>query len=286
MDKPTMFEPRWVANDTESIVSYFPLPGYGMLPINAFLIRSAEPVLVDTGLGLLKDPFMNHLRALIPLKDLRWLWLTHMDADHMGNLVQVLLEAPRLRVITTFLGMGKMLLYHLPVDRVFLLNPGQYLDIGDRRLVAVKPPCFDAPETTGFFDTRTRVLFSADCFGALMKEPAEAATDINPSDLREGLVTWTTIDSPWLHMVDGDKFARSLDLIRKLEPSFILSHHLPPAAGITEFLLKNLASARSAPAFLGPDQAALDASIRNVPRTGREGDEQAKPDDLQLIGQG
>jgi len=268
MDKPTMFESRLVATDTESIVSYYPLPGYGMLPINAFLIRSVQPVLVDTGLGVLKDPFMDHLRSLIPLRDLRWVWLTHTDADHIGNLAQVLIEAPKLRVITTFLGMGKMLLHQLPVDRVFLLNPGQHLDIGDRRLVAVRPPSFDAPETTGLFDTKTRALFSADCFGALMKEPAEAATDMNPSDLREGLVTWTTVDSPWLHLADEDKFGRSLDLIRKLEPSVILSHHLPPATGITELLLKNLASARSAPAFLGPDQAAMEASIRNMPPAG------------------
>lgn len=258
MDQPTMFEPRPVATDTESIVSYFPLPGYGIIPINAFLIRSVQPVLVDTGLGVLKDSFMDHLRSLIHLEDLRWLWLTHTDADHIGSLAQVLIEAPRLRVITTFLGMGKMLLHQLPVDRVFLLNHGQELAIGDRRLVAVRPPSYDAPETTGLFDTKTRVLFSADCFGALMKEPAEAAADMAPSDLREGLVTWATIDSPWLHMVDGDKFGRSLDVVRKFEPSIILSHHLPPARGITESLLKNLASACSAPAFLGPDQAALE----------------------------
>jgi glyoxylase-like metal-dependent hydrolase (beta-lactamase superfamily II) len=280
MDKPTMFGPRLAAADTESIVSYFPIPGYGMLPVNAFLIRSVQPVLVDTGLGVLKEPFMQNLRSLIPLQDLRWLWLTHTDADHIGNLAQVLFEAPRLRVITTFLGMGKMLLQQLPVDRLFLLNPGQYLDIGDRRLVAVRPPSYDAPETTGFFDTKTRALFSVDCFGALMKEPAEAAADMAPSDLREGLVIWTTVDSPWLHMADEGKFGRSLDLIRKLDPTIILSHHLPPAVGITEFLLKNLVSARSAPAFVGPDQAALGALTRNVPRAGKEVDERTKPDDL------
>ena len=280
MDKPTMFEPRLVATDTDSLVSYFPLPGYGMLPINAFLIRSAQPVLVDTGLGVLRGPFMENLRSLIPLEDLQWLWLTHTDADHMGNLAQVLIEAPKLRVITTFLGMGKMLLRELPVDRVFLLNPGQHLNIGDRRLVAIRPPAFDAPETTGLFDTKTRALFSADCFGALMKEPAEAAADMVPSDLREGLVTWTTVDSPWLHLADEHKFDRSLDLIRKLDPTVILSHHLPPAAGITEFLLKNLASARSAPAFLGPDQAAMDALTGPATRAGREVGAQIPPGHL------
>lgn len=261
MDDPTMFETRSVATDTESLVSYFPIPFYGVVPVNAFLIHAAQPVLVDTGLGVLKEQFMRNLRSLIPLEDLRWLWLTHTDADHIGNLAQVLVEAPNMRVVTTFLGMGKMLLHQLPVDRVFLLNPGQRLDIGDRKLVCVKPPSFDAPETTGLFDTKTQVLFSADCFGALMKGPAEAASDIAPSDLRDGLVTWATLDSPWLHMADEAEFGKSLDGIRTLKPSVILSNHLPPAAGMNEALLKHLASAHSATPFLGLDQAALEQKL-------------------------
>jgi hypothetical protein len=258
MDKPTMFETLSVATDTESIVSYFPIPGYGMLPINAFLIRADQPVLVDTGLGSLKDAFMRNLRSLIGLEDLMWIWLTHMDADHIGNLAPVLAEAPKARVVTTFLGMGKMLLHQLPINRVFLLNPGQRLDVGDRQLACMKPPSFDAPETTGLFDTKTKSFFSADCFGALMKEPADAAADIPASDLRDGLVTWATVDSPWLHTVHEDKFRGSLEIIRKLEPSVVLSHHLPPAEGMTEILLKHLASAQSATPFIGPDQAALE----------------------------
>ena len=263
MDEPTMFEPRSVAPDTEALVSYFPLPGYGILPINAFLIRGEQPILVDTGLASLSDTFMQNLRSLIPLEDLRWLWLTHTDADHTGSIRQILSEAPNARLVTTFLGLGKLGLQQIqvPMERVYLLNPGQSLDMGDRSLTAVKPPTFDAPETTGFYDTKTRVLFIADCFGALMKEPAESAADIAPSDLRDGLVTWATVDAPWLHIVDEGKFNESLDVIRRLEPEVILSSHLPLAADMTETLLKHLASARSAPPFVGPDQAALEQML-------------------------
>ena len=145
---------------------------------------------MDTGLASLNDAFMQNLRSLIPLEDLRWLWLTHTDADHTGSIRQILNEAPNARLVTTFLGMGKLGLQQIqvPMDRVYLLNPGQSLDLGDRSLTAVKPPTFDAPETTGFYDTKTKVLFIADCFGALMKEPAESAADIAPSDLHDGLV--------------------------------------------------------------------------------------------------
>ncbi|MRR14388.1 MBL fold metallo-hydrolase, partial [archaeon] len=76
MDSPTMIGSRTVAADTISLVSYFPIPFYGILPVNAFLLRAAQPVLVDTGLSSLRDAFMNHLRSVIDLKELRWLWLT------------------------------------------------------------------------------------------------------------------------------------------------------------------------------------------------------------------
>ena len=118
MDYPMMFEPRSVAAETESLTSYFPIPGYGVLPVNAFLIRATQPVLVDTGLAALREEFMQNLRSVIALNDLRWIWLTHTDSDHLGNLEAVLAEAPNARLVTTFLGMGKLILNQLPVDRV------------------------------------------------------------------------------------------------------------------------------------------------------------------------
>jgi glyoxylase-like metal-dependent hydrolase (beta-lactamase superfamily II) len=256
---------RTVAPDTEALTTYVELPSLGQLPVSAFLIRSAQPVLVDTGLAHMRENFMESLRRTIALEDLRWLWLTHTDADHTGSLKQVLDEAPNVRIVTSYLGMGKLNLQQFPVDRVYLLNPGQSLDVGDRQLLAVRPPTFDAPETTGFLDTKTRALFSADCFGALMKEPVESASEIAAADLREGLVTWATVDAPWLSVVDEGRFGKTLGEIQKLEPSVILSSHLPPATGLTKVLLQHLAVARTAPRFVGPDQAAFEQMISDTP---------------------
>lgn len=258
MDQPYRVVPQSVSSDTEALISYYPLPGFGIIPVNAFLIRAAEPVLVDTGIVSEGEAFMNALRSIIALEDIRWLWLTHTDPDHVGSVAEILREAPQARVITTFLGMGKMLLLGLPPDRVYLLNPGQRLDVGDRELRAFKPPTFDAPESTGFFDTKTEILFSVDAFGAVLREPAETAADVPPSDLREGLITWTTIDVPWLAGLSEDRFAESLNTVRRLEPRMILSSHLPPAVGMSETLLAYLAGAREALPFVGPDQAAME----------------------------
>ncbi len=116
------------------------------------------------------------------------------------------------------------------MDRVYLINPGQTVDVGDRTLTAVRPPAFDNPITTGLRDERSGIFFSSDCFGALLDEVPERAEDLADEELRRGQVFWATVDSSWLHTVDRALFASELDRIRSLEPTMVLSSHLPAAA--------------------------------------------------------
>jgi flavorubredoxin len=265
MDQPTMCEPYQAAPDVDVLPAYFPIPGLGIIPVNAFVLRATEPVLVDTGLAPLSDEFMQRLSAVIDPGDLRWLWLTHCHPDHIGSLRRVLEAAPKLRVITTFLGVGVMSLFQpLPMDRVHLLNPGQSISVGDRTLTAIQPPSFDSPETTGFFDPKAAAFFSSDCFGALLSEPAGNAADIGSAKLREGLIRWATVDAPWLHLVDRAVFGQRLNRVREMAPKLVLSSHLPLASGMTEELVQYLAAAPDAEPFVGPDQPALEAMLKGL----------------------
>jgi glyoxylase-like metal-dependent hydrolase (beta-lactamase superfamily II) len=258
MQNPISIENQELEDGTTVLRSWTPIPGLGVLPVNAFLIKAPEPVLIDTGLAALHSDFMEHLQELVDLRDLSWIWLTHTDADHVGNLAAVLAEAPKARVVTTFLGMGKLGLLGLPVERCFLLNPGQRLAVGDRELLAVTPPSFDAPETTGLFDAHSGYLYSADCFGALLDRPYDVAADVPADALEAGLVTWAGVDAPWLRLVDERLFDRVTADIRSLRPRAVLGSHLPPAVDMLDTLLGHLRAARGAPAFTGPDQAALE----------------------------
>lgn len=258
MNQPSMYIPNTVAPETFSLNAYMPVPGFGVLPVNAFVIRAAQPVLVDTGLAALADQFITDLETVIDPRDLRWIWITHTDADHTGNLNRVLELAPNARLVTTFMGKAKLAMQGFPVERAYLLNPGQSLHVGDRTLQALTPPTFDAPETTALFDEKTRTLFSADCFGALLDAPAETANSIAPDKLGEGMIAWTNFDTPWLHTVDEQRFEQQLDTIQQLGVERVLSSHLPPANDMTGTLLSYLAHARTAPAFNGPCQAEME----------------------------
>lgn len=256
MNGPTMFAPLAVAPDTVCLPAYDCLPGLGVLPVNSFVLHAAEPLLVDTGHAAVAGPYLEALGRTIDPATLRWIWLTHMDADHTGNLEAVLALAPNAKIVTNFLGVGKMLLRGFDVSRVHLLEPGASLDIGDRTLRPLAPPYYDAPETTGFFDPRTRTLFPADAFGALMREPAEEAGAIAAGDLYDGMAQWSAIDSPWLAMVDRGAFGRVLKNIAALDAATVLSSHLPAAHGLTATLLGHLDRAVAALQGAAPIAAA------------------------------
>jgi hypothetical protein len=208
---------------------------------------------------------MEALADAIDPAEIRWIWLTHADQDHVGALNAVLEAAPQARVVTSFGGVGKMGLFNpLPMDRVFLLNPGQTFSVGDRTLEAFRPPSYDAPETTGFFDQGSGLLFSSDCFGGLLSAPQTDARDVAPDELREGQTLWATVDSPWLHRVNRDLFGADLEVVRGFAPRAIFSSHLPPAFDMTDQLLAALESAPDATPFVGPDQAALTAMLGEI----------------------
>jgi glyoxylase-like metal-dependent hydrolase (beta-lactamase superfamily II) len=226
-DAPLMMKPQRASTSWTVLPSFLTVPGLGTLAVNAFLLKDAAPLLVDTGLSALCEDFLETLEQEIDLEDLRWIWVSHMDADHIGNLRHLLEKAPRAKVVTTSLGVGKMNLAGLDVSRVALLRPGECFDTGSRSLVPLRPPYFDAPETVGFVDACDGILFVADSFGALLAQPEEVLEDINDEVLRDGLVAWSTVDAPWLEIVDPDAFASRLRTLQQLSPDVVLSSHLP-----------------------------------------------------------
>jgi glyoxylase-like metal-dependent hydrolase (beta-lactamase superfamily II) len=242
------------------------IPGLGHLPVNAFVLHAEQPVLVDTGMPVVRDEFLELLWSAVDPAELRWVWLTHPDRDHTGAVMQVLDAAPQARLVTTFLGMGILSIEHpIPPDRVYLLNPGQSLDVGDRRLTAFRPPLFDSPATTGFVDDRTGACVSSDCFGAPMPSAqlalADDVADVPASELLAAQRLWAAVDSPWVAWVDHDRYAACLREFPGAGSPLVLSTHLPPARDCSEQLLDVLAGAPDAPPFIGPDQAALEALL-------------------------
>jgi flavorubredoxin len=108
-----------------------------------------------------------------------------------------------------------------------LLGPGESIDLGDRRLSAQAVPLFDQPETMGFFDDRNRILYSSDCFGAVLGEFVPFADEANEEAYRAGFQFWNQSNHPWVRFADRDRLRGAVDAVRWLEPRAISSTHGP-----------------------------------------------------------
>jgi flavorubredoxin len=237
----------------------------GFLPINAFIIKAGEPVLVDTGMGSDGEEFMKALESIIDPKDLRWVWLTHDDADHTGNIQKVLEAAPNAQLAAHALATLRMsTAWPVPMNRVYWLDTGDSIMVGDRTLTAVKPPLFDNPTAIGIHDSKSEAFFSVDCFGAIIPSPVQNAEDVSQEDLAQGMISWASADSPWIHMLAPDRLNQELDKVRKMSPKMIFSAHLPPARGKTEQFLELLAKVPTSTPFVAPNQTALEQILAEM----------------------
>ena len=253
-----MDNPYDAGTDITVLPAHLDIPGVGTLLVNAFVLKSEQPVLIDTGIAAESDSFMEALRSVIDPRDLGWIWLTHDDADHTGSLPALMQAAPQARLATHPLGAIRMMTWFpLALDRVHAISPGAEIDAGDRTLRAVMPPTFDNPTSTALHDDSTSTLFCVDAFGAILPRAVINLDDITEDELIGGMTAWTTFDSPWAHLTDRSRFERVLDGVRTLAPQRILSAHLPPALGRSEQLLKIVSSVPDADPFQPPDAVAF-----------------------------
>ncbi|MDQ3642310.1 MAG: MBL fold metallo-hydrolase [Actinomycetota bacterium] len=228
-----MDAPYQAAPDVHVLPANLPLPGLGVvLPVNAYVLLAEEPVLIDSGIGVDSDEFMDALASIVDPKALRWVWLTHDDADHTGSIQRVLEAAPQARLVThAFSALRMATWWPVPFERVHAIRAGDRIPVGDRTLRAVAPPLFDSPLSIGLVDEATGSFFSVDSFGALLPEATQDAAEVPHDALAGGMVAWSTADSPWTHLVDRQQFGEVLDRVRRLQPTRIFSSHLPAASG-------------------------------------------------------
>jgi hypothetical protein len=250
-----MDAPYQAAPDVHVLPNNLALPGVGVLPVNAYVLLAEEPVLIDTGIGTDGEDFIDALTSIIDPAALRWVWLTHDDADHTGNIQRVFELAPDARLATNaFSALRMATWWPVPLDRVHAIRAGDRLAVGDRTLRAVPPPLYDSPLSIGLLDEATGALFSVDSFGALLPEATQDAAEVPLAALTGGMQAWATSDSPWAHLVDRQRFGQVLDRVRRLQPTHIFSSHLPAASGTSlERFLQVLESVPDAEPAVAPN---------------------------------
>jgi flavorubredoxin len=227
--------------------------------VNAFLIADERPVLVDTGLATESDDFLATLWSLVEPEELAWVFLTHDDRDHAGNLLRVLDAAPEARLVMNYVALSKLQEeWSLPLDRVTVLNPGQSFDTGARRLAVLRPPVFDSPGTLGLYDPSTGVAITADAFGTYLPELVRDLRDVSDADLRSGFADFNRLNHPWVSLVEPPILQHSLSELLRFDPRLLLSSHGVLSHGRTETLVRAMVEVCTMDPLVAPDQAAFE----------------------------
>jgi flavorubredoxin len=257
----THIEPTPVASDTFLLHDH---TGEGTapvcVPINAMVIRGEQPVVVDTGLAEHGETFLADVFSLVDPEDVRWLFISHDDVDHTGNLNALMAACPNATLVIDWF-MHERMGASLDVSplRWRWMGDGDALDVGDRVLQLVRPPIFDSPTTRGLFDPTTGVYWASDAFATPMPEPVGTVDQLDHDFWTEGVAMFGQYVSPWLRLVDEQRYLRTVDRIAALAPRAIVGCHTPLIAGprlAAAFEVTRRTPGLTVPAQ--PDQAVLD----------------------------
>jgi flavorubredoxin len=265
MDLTLMFpDPLRIAEDTFLIRPLAQAPGAPVaMHLNSMVIQGAEPVIVDTGAALFREQWAEQVFALVDPADVRWVFLSHDDSDHTGNLQLTLDMCPNATLVTSWFATermsGEMM---IPPTRQRWLGDGETLELADRRLVAVRPPTFDSPTTRGLYDTSTGVYWSSDAFGTPVLGLVDHIDEVPAEMLAESAMAFSSMLSPWHTVVDATKFGTWVDRVAELRPTAVVGAHGPLLSGASiDVALERMRRLPDAPLAAMPGQDVLEQLI-------------------------
>lgn len=234
---------------------------------SSMVIRGAQPILVDTGPATAGDLWLDAVFGIVEPQDVRWVFVSHNDSDHNGNVLAVLAACPNATLITTSSAVARTTSsFDLPYRRMTWLGFGDTFDAGDRTIEIVDPPVYDSPVTQGLFDRSTRALWAVDAFAAPVPtaDPPAFAGDL-PQPAWEAALSGLGIGgSPWLEGARPEWFAARMQTITDREPTVVASAHGPALTGPQIGRAVDLYTAlpgRTPPP--GPGQHQLDELLRS-----------------------
>ena len=266
---PTMHvPPTLIAPDTYVVHQVQPALGEPLFVyLNSMVILGAEPTIVDTGTPANRRQWLEDVFSLVEPDDVRWVFLSHDDVDHSGNLDEVLTACPNAQLVCNWAMVERHTnCFDFPLERCRWIMHDESFSIGDRTLHALRPPVFDSPTTRGLFDPTTGVYWAVDTFATPLPDPHLGIADLDPDFWRFGLTMFAFgAVSPWLTMLDHDKYGRYVDTVQRLDIKTIAACHSPVIEG--EFIRQAFDVVRAFPNVEPPplpDQSILDEIIAST----------------------
>ena len=131
------------------------------------MILDEKIAVVDSVDKAFKDEWLSNIKAVLGDKKPDYLIVQHMEPDHSANIDSFANEFPEAQIVSTAQGFAIMNKFFGTdfAERRMVVKEGDTLSLGEHTLTFYAAPMVHWPEVMMTYDSKDKVLFSADAFG-------------------------------------------------------------------------------------------------------------------------
>jgi len=149
----------------ERFENMFPIPKG--VSYNSSLILDEKTAIIDTVDASIRAQYLENIKYLLQGRELDYLIVNHMEPDHCGNIEDLLMLYPNLKIVgnkKTF-AFFEQFYNTSAAENYYEIKEGDVLDLGENKLRFIGAPMVHWPEVTMTYEETKGILFSADAFG-------------------------------------------------------------------------------------------------------------------------
>ena len=134
---------------------------------NSYVILDEKIAVLDTVGNDFKGEWLNNIKEALGGKKPDYLVVHHMEPDHSANIAEFVKEYPEIKIVSSQKAFDIMQNFFKDnfKDRQIVIGDGDKLNLGNHELTFLTAPMVHWPEVIVSFDSKDKVLFSADGFG-------------------------------------------------------------------------------------------------------------------------
>ncbi len=144
---------------------------------NSYVIRDEKTAILDTVDPRAGEQWLANLEEVLEGESPDYLIVSHLEPDHAGNIGKLAEKYPRMKLVgnaKTFAMLPQFFEMDL-TDRCVTVKEGDTLSLGAHTLTFVMAPMVHWPEVMVAYESKEKILFSADGFGKFGALDAEEA---------------------------------------------------------------------------------------------------------------
>ena len=144
---------------------------------NSYVIRDEKTAVLDTVDPRAGEQWLANLEEVLEGESPDYLIVSHLEPDHAGNIGKLAEKYPKMKLVgnaKTFAMLPQFFEMDL-TDRCVTVKEGDTLSLGAHTLTFVMAPMVHWPEVMVAYESKEKILFSADGFGKFGALDAEEA---------------------------------------------------------------------------------------------------------------